>query len=305
MTEQNAMLAVEETANEAMSWLASNHELMIQYGVNIITAIMIMLVGNWVVKKVAGSVAVVLKKRELDQSVVDFIENLVRYVMFTIVLIAALGRVGVETASIVAVIGAAGLAIGLALQGSLSNFAAGVLIVTFRPFKSGDHVEVGGVSGSVASIQIFSTILTTPDNKMVVVPNGTVISSPITNYSRHDTRRIDFVIGVSYKADLKKTKEVLTRVVKADPRVLQDPEPTIGVHALMDSSVNFVVRPWVNTSDYWATYFDLMQAIKEGLDEAGIEIPFPQMDVHYHAAAAEVKAKANANAEKQPVAEAV
>ncbi|WP_325891673.1 small-conductance mechanosensitive channel MscS [Grimontia sp. NTOU-MAR1] len=286
MTEQNAVESVEQTATEAMNWLASNQELMIQYAVNVVTALLILFIGNWVVKKVAGSVAAVLKKRDLDQTVVDFIENMVRYVMFAIVLIAALGRVGVETASIVAVIGAAGLAIGLALQGSLSNFAAGVLIVTFRPFKSGDYVEVGGVAGSVASIQIFSTVLTTPDNKMVVVPNGTVISSPITNYSRHATRRIDFIIGVSYKADLQKTKEVLTRIVKADERVLQDPEPTIGVHALMDSSVNFVVRPWVKTEDYWSTYFDLMQAIKEGLDKEGIEIPFPQMDVHYHSAVA-------------------
>ncbi|MEZ8144398.1 mechanosensitive ion channel protein [Enterovibrio norvegicus FF-33] len=299
MTEQNAVLVVEQTAHEAMSWLASNQELMIQYAMNVLTALTILLIGNWIVKKVAGSVAVVLKKRELDQTVVDFIENMVRYVMFAIVLIAALGRLGVQTASIVAVIGAAGLAIGLALQGSLSNFAAGVLIVTFRPFKSGDYVEVGGVAGSVASIQIFSTVLTTPDNKMVVVPNGTVISSPITNYSRHETRRIDFIIGVSYKADLQKTKEVLTRIVNADERVLQDPEPTIGVHALADSSVNFVVRPWVNTADYWATYFDLMQAIKEGLDKEGIEIPFPQMDVHYHAAIVNAKAKEKS----KPVAE--
>ncbi|MDD1782902.1 small-conductance mechanosensitive channel MscS [Enterovibrio sp. ZSDZ35] len=287
MTEQNAAHAVEKTATEAMHWLASNQELMIQYAMNILTAVLILLVGHWIVKKVAGSVGTVLKKRNLDQTVVDFIENMARYVMFTIVLIAALGRLGVETASIVAVIGAAGLAIGLALQGSLSNFAAGVLIVTFRPFKSGDYVEVSGVAGSVASIQIFSTVLTTPDNKMVVVPNGTVISSPITNYSRHETRRIDFVIGVSYKADLQKTKEVLTRVVMADERVLKDPEPTVGVHALMDSSVNFVVRPWVKTADYWGAYFDLMQAIKEELDKEGIEIPFPQMDVHYHAAAKE------------------
>ncbi|MBV7297812.1 small-conductance mechanosensitive channel MscS [Enterovibrio paralichthyis] len=289
MIEQNAVeavAAVESTASKAMTWLSSNQELMIQYSVNIVTALVILLVGNWLVKKVAGSVAVVLKKRNLDQTVVDFIENMVRYVMFAIVLIAALGRVGVETASIVAVIGAAGLAIGLALQGSLSNFAAGVLIVTFRPFKSGDYVEVAGVAGLVESIQIFSTVLKTTDNKMVVVPNGTVISSPITNFSRHDTRRIDFVIGVSYKSDLQKTKEVLTRIVKADARVLPDPEPTVGVLALADSSVNFVVRPWVKTEDYWPAYFDLMQAIKEGLDQEGIEIPFPQMDVHYHSAVA-------------------
>lgn len=286
MIEQNPVESVEQTATQVISWLESHQELLIQYSVNILTALLILFIGNWLVKKVAGSLKVVLKKRNLDQAVIDFIENLVRYVMFAVVLMAALGRVGVETASIVAVIGAAGLAIGLALQGSLSNFAAGVLIVTFRPFKSGDYVEVGGVAGLVESIQIFSTVLKTTDNKMVVVPNGTVISSPITNYSRHATRRIDFIIGVSYKADLKKTKEVLTRIVKADPRVLPEPEPTVGVSALMDSSVNFVVRPWVKTEDYWPAYFDLLQAIKEGLDNEGIEIPFPQMDVHYYAATA-------------------
>jgi small conductance mechanosensitive channel len=181
---------------------------------------------------------------------------------------------------VVAVIGAAGLAIGLALQGSLSNFAAGVLIVGFRPFKSGDYVEIGGVAGSVDAIQIFQTILTTPDNKMVVVPNASVIGSPITNYSRHATRRIDHVIGVSYGADLKKTQEVIRKTLEADERILKDPGITVGVVALADSSVNFVVRPWVRTEQYWDVYFDTLQAIKEALDAEGIEIPFPQMDVH-------------------------
>ncbi|MGF1726959.1 small-conductance mechanosensitive channel MscS [Photobacterium nomapromontoriensis] len=264
----------------AGNWLADNHDLLIQYGVNIISALLILFIGNIVTKGIANGVAKMLRKKDMDGAVVEFLYSLVRYLLFVIVLIAALGRVGVQTASVVAVIGAAGLAIGLALQGSLSNFAAGVLIVAFRPFKSGDFVEIGGVSGSVEAIQVFSTILNTPDNKMVVVPNASVIGGPITNYSRHKTRRIDFVIGVSYKADLKKTKAVLERVVAADPRVLKDPEPTVGVVALADSSVNFVVRPWVNTEDYWGAYFDLLQAIKEALDEEGIEIPFPQMDVH-------------------------
>jgi len=186
----------------------------------------------------------------------------------------------VQTASVVAVIGAAGLAVGLALQGSLSNFAAGVLIVAFRPFKSGDYVEVAGVAGSVDSIQIFQTILKTPDNKMIVLPNSAVIGGAITNYSRYDTRRVDFLIGVSYNADLKKTKQVLREVVESDPRVLKDPAVNVSVHALADSSVNLVVRPWVNSADYWAVYWDLTQAMKEALDDNGIEIPFPQMDVH-------------------------
>ncbi|EJN6829211.1 mechanosensitive ion channel protein [Vibrio cidicii] len=265
---------------QAETWLTNNSDLFIQYGVNIISAIIILFIGNMIVKAVANSVAKVLESKQMDKAVVQFIHGLVRYLLFVIVLIAALGRLGVQTASVVAVIGAAGLAIGLALQGSLSNFAAGVLIVAFRPFKSGDYVEVGGVAGSVEAIQIFQTVLKTPDNKMVVVPNSSVIGGPITNYSRHETRRVDMVIGVSYKSDLKKTKQVLRETLEKDPRILKDPDITIGVHTLADSSVNFVVRPWVKTSDYWPVYFDNMQAIKEALDANGIEIPFPQMDVH-------------------------
>ncbi|MBW3694070.1 small-conductance mechanosensitive channel MscS [Vibrio sp. T187] len=269
-----------DSLSHAEQWLANNSDLLVQYGVNIISAIIILFIGNIVVKAVANSVSKVLEKKKMDKAVIEFIHGLVRYLLFVIVLIAALGRIGVQTASVVAVIGAAGLAVGLALQGSLSNFAAGVLIVAFRPFKSGDYVEIGGVAGSVESIQIFQTILTTPDNKMVVVPNGSVIGSPITNYSRHATRRIDHVIGVSYGADLKKTKEVIAKVLESDERILKEPGIQIGVVALADSSVNFVVRPWVKTADYWDVYFDSLQGIKEALDAEGIEIPFPQMDVH-------------------------
>ncbi len=266
--------------HKVSDWLNSNSDLLIQYGVNIVSAILILIIGNMIVKGVAGSVAKVLQKKQMDKAVIEFIHGLVRYVLFVIVLIAALGRVGVETASVVAVIGAAGLAVGLALQGSLSNFAAGVLIVGFRPFKSGDYVEVSGVAGSVESIQIFQTILRTPDNKMVAVPNGAIIGGAITNYSRHATRRVDLVIGVSYNSDLKKTKQVIREALEKDSRILKDPDMTIGVTALADSSVNFVVRPWCKTEDYWNVYFDSMQSIKEALDENGIEIPFPQMDVH-------------------------
>ncbi|ENM5833371.1 small-conductance mechanosensitive channel MscS [Vibrio metoecus] len=269
-----------ESFNQVNTWLTNNSDLLVQYGVNVISAILILFIGNLVVKAVAGSVANVLKKKEMDKAVVEFIHGLVRYTLFIIVLIAALSRIGVQTASVVAVIGAAGLAVGLALQGSLSNFAAGVLIVAFRPFKSGDYVEIGGVAGSVDSIQIFQTVLKSPDNKMVVVPNSAVIGSAITNYSRHETRRVDMVIGVSYKSDLQKTKRILRETLEKDPRILKDPDIRIGVLALADSSINFVVRPWCKTADYWDVYFDSMQAIKEALDANGIEIPFPQMDVH-------------------------
>ena len=266
--------------SKAETWLNNNSDLLIQYGVNIISALLILFIGNIIVKAVANSVSKVLEKKKMDKAVVEFVNGLVRYLLFVIVLIAALGRVGVQTASVVAVIGAAGLAVGLALQGSLSNFAAGVLIVAFRPFKSGDYVEIGGVAGSVEAIQIFQTVLKTPDNKMVVVPNSSVIGGAITNYSRHATRRVDLVIGVSYSADLKQTKQVIRDVLEKDERILKDPAIQIGVLALADSSVNFVVRPWCKTADYWDVYFDSTQAIKEALDEAGIEIPFPQMDVH-------------------------
>lgn len=269
-----------DSISSVNTWLTDNSDILIQYGVNIISAVLILFIGNMIVKAIANSVAKLLAKRDMDPAVVEFIHGLVRYLLFVIVLIAALGRLGVQTASVVAVIGAAGLAVGLALQGSLSNFAAGILIVSFRPFKSGDFVEVSGVAGVVEAIQIFQTVLKTGDNKMVVVPNGSIIGGAITNYSRHDTRRIDFTIGVSYDADLKLTKEVLQKVVEADSRVLLDKGITIGVVALADSSVNFVVRPWVKTADYWGVYFDLMQAIKEALDENNIGIPYPQMDVH-------------------------
>lgn len=266
--------------NQVNAWLVNNSELLFQYGVNIISAILILFIGNIVVKMIAGSVSKVLKKKEMDKAVIDFIHALVRYTLFIVVLIAALGRVGVQTASVVAIIGAAGLAVGLALQGSLSNFAAGVLIVAFRPFKSGDYVEMAGTAGSVDSIQVFQTILKTPDNKMVVLPNSAVIGGAIINYSRHDTRRIDLLIRVSYKADLNKTKQVLREVVERDTRVLKEPGVTVEVHQLADSSINFVVRPWVKSTDYWPVYWELLHKIKEGLDENGIEIPFPQMDVH-------------------------
>ncbi len=278
--ETTTALNLADSVEHANSWLAAHSDLLVQYSINVIGAILILVIGNMMAKSFARGVGKLLTKRKVDKAVIEFISAIIRYLLFVIFLIAALGRIGVQTASVVAVIGAAGLAVGLALQGSLSNFAAGVLIVSFRPFKSGDYVEVNGVAGIVESIQIFQTVLTTPDNKMVVVPNSGVIGGPITNYSRHEARRVDHVIGVSYGADLKKTREVIEKVLQADERVLKTPAIQIGVTELADSSVNFVVRPWCRTEDYWNVYFDTLEAIKEGLDEAGIEIPFPQMDVH-------------------------
>jgi small conductance mechanosensitive channel len=207
---------------------------------------------------------------------------LASWALIIFVVIAALGQLGIQTASFVAIVGAAGLAIGLALQGSLANFAAGVLILIFRPFKVGDFVEVAGVSGAVQNIQIFTTELHTPDNKKVIVPNGGVISGNITNYSANNTRRVDLVFGIGYSEDIDVAKTLLQTVLAAEPKVLQDPAPTIGVVELADSSVNLVCRPWVNTADYWDVYFNVTEAVKKALDAGGISIPFPQRDLHLH-----------------------
>ncbi|WP_017025144.1 mechanosensitive ion channel domain-containing protein [Vibrio rumoiensis] len=271
---------VETTHPVVTNWLTDNSDLLIQYSVNIISAILILFVGSFIVKLVSKGVVNLLESKRVDASMVQFIGSLVRYALLVMVVIAALGSLGVEMASMIAVLASASLAIGLALKGSLSNFASGVLIVIFRPFKTKDHIEVSGVAGSVQAIDIFHTILTTGDNKMVAVPNSKIMSGPIVNFSRHEARRINFEIGVSYQSDLKKTKEVIARVLKSEERILALPAPTIGVLALADSSVNIAVRPWVKTADYWKVYYDTLQAIKEELDREGIQIPYPQMSVH-------------------------
>ena len=223
-----------------------------------------------------------LTKKQVDKAVVGFSGSIIQVLVMLAVLIAALSQLGIDTTSLVAVIGAAGLAIGLALQGSLSNFASGVLIVVLRPFKSGDFVEAGGCMGSVEEIQLFSTTFKTPDNKIVIVPNSAITGGAITNYSAQNTRRVDLVIGVGYDADIKQVKTLLQALLEDDERILKTPEYTVAVSELADSSVNFVVRPWVRSSDYWTVYFELLESIKMTLDEHNINIPYPQMDVHLH-----------------------
>ena len=264
----------------SMDWVVNNQGLIINYGMNILSAIVTLFIGMMVARLISGGVGKLLLKRKLDSTISDFVSHMVQYIIVAFVVIAALSRIGVETTSFVAIIGAAGLAIGLALQGSLSNFASGVLIIALRPFKAGEYIDAAGISGVVESVQVFSTTLTTVDNKFVVVPNSAILAGNIINYSRKETRRIDLVIGVSYNADLAKTKAVLEAVVKANKGVLASPAPQIAVAELADSSVNLVVRPWVRGDNYWPIRFELMEAIKIGLDEAGIDIPFPQMDVH-------------------------
>ena len=257
-------------------------ELAMLYGVQVILALTIFIVGKWVAKKIANIVQRVLAKNNVDPAIQHFVGSLVSWVLIIFVVIASLGQLGIQTASFVAIVGAAGLAVGLALQGSLANFAAGVLILIFRPFKVGDFIEVAGVSGVVQKIQIFTTELHSPDNKKIIVPNGGVISGNITNYSANDTRRVDLVFGVGYGDDINAAKAVLQSVVAAEPKVLQDPAPTIAVVELADSSVNLVCRPWVNTADYWDVYFNITEAAKKALDAEGISIPFPQRDLHLH-----------------------
>lgn len=262
------------------NWFTNNQDLLINFGIQFLVALVILFVGKWVARLITGGVRSLLKHKKVDDAVSSFICSLTYGLLVMIAFIAAISHLGFNTSSLVAIVGAAGLAIGLALQGSLSNFASGILLITFKPFRAGDFVEVAGTSGVVEEVQIFSTQLKTPDNKTVIVPNGSITSGTITNYSTKKKRRIDLVIGVGYSADLKQTKEILTNVVKAHELVLKDEDVTIGVSELADSSVNFVVRPWVKTENYWPVYFDLLESIKIALDDADIEIPFPQLSVH-------------------------
>lgn len=269
-----------DVVENSVQWVTNNQGLLIEYTINIAAAILTLVIGLYVARLISTAFSKIMSKRELDSTIVDFVAHMIRYIIIAFVVIAALSRIGVQTTSFIALLGAAGLAVGLALQGSLSNFASGVLIIALRPFKAGEYIEAAGTAGSVDSVQIFATTLTTPDNKVVVVPNSAILGDNIVNYSRMPTRRIDLVVGVSYAADLAKTKAVLEGVLKANSGVLETPEPQVAVAELADSSVNLVVRPWVNSGDYWGVRFELMEAIKNELDNAGIEIPFPQMDVH-------------------------
>ena len=265
-----------------VNWINENSDVLVHYGIQIILAVIILLIGVKVAKFCSDLTEKAFAKRNIDKAVGGFVANIIYALVFAATILMALSQVGIQTTSFVAILGAAGLAVGLALQGSLSNFASGVLIIMLRPFKSGDFIEAGGKSGSVEKIEIFSTELRTPDNKVVIVPNSSIMSGAITNFSRESTRRIDLVIGVGYDADLRKTKEVLQSVLDAETRLLKDPAYTVAVSELADSSVNFIVRPWVNSGDYWPTYWALLENIKIALDDADITIPFPQMDVHLH-----------------------
>ncbi len=252
----------------------------IPWAINIALALVIFIIGRLLVKLITHIAAKMMSRSKMDDMLIKFVSSILSTVLILFVIIAAVDRLGVNTTSLVALLGAAGLAIGLALQGSLQNFAAGVMLIVFRPFKAGDFIEAAGISGMVETINIFSSTLRTGDNREIIVPNGEIYSGVITNYSARSTRRIDMVIGIGYDSDIKLARNTLQALVEADERILDEPATLIAVSELADSSVNFVLRPWVKSSDYWAVKFDLNEKIKNTFDEKGISIPYPQMDIH-------------------------
>ena len=256
----------------------------IPYGLNLIFAVMIFIIGKIIVKALIKLTRSLMGKAKVDQILVDFVTGIISSLLMLFVIIAAVGQLGVDTTSLVALIGAAGLAIGLSLQSSLQNFASGVMLIVFRPFTSGDFVEVAGIAGVVEKITIFSTQLRTGDNKEMIVPNGKIYGDVITNYSAKPTRRVDMVFGIGYDDDIKKAKTLFNQVLNEDERVLSEPAPVVAVSELADSSVNFVVRPWVNAADYWNVYFDTHEKVKILFDQENISIPYPQMDIHLNKA---------------------
>lgn len=273
--------------------LLKAQELLMVYGLKILAALVIFFLGRLVAGVLRGVLKKMLDKGKVEPTLTSFVCSVSYVGMLAFVIIASLGQLGVQTASFVAVLGAAGLAVGLALQGSLSNFASGVLLVIFTPFKVGDYVEAGGTSGTVEEISIFSTVIKSPDNKRIIVPNASVTGDNIINHTANDQRRVDLVVGVGYGDDIDTVRAALKEILASEPRILSEPVPTIGIMELGESSVNFVVRPWVKTADYWSVYFDLHEAIKKSFDAKGISFPFPQRDLHLTMEGSEVLKKAS------------
>ena len=257
-------------------------ELLSSFGLSLFIALTILIVGRQVIKIVIKVISSALERSNTEDTVRIFVTNLLNTLLMIVVFIAAINQLGIQTTSIIAVLGAAGLAIGLALQGSLSNFAAGILIVIYRPYKVGDYIQADNHLGTVDDIQIFSTVLKTPDNKLVIVPNGSIMNGSIVNFSNQDKRRVDIIASCSYEDDIDKVKSVLADILSQDDRILSEPEPRIAVSELADSSVNLIVRPWVKNSDYINVYYSLLEEIKKRFDQEGISIPYPQSDVHIH-----------------------
>ena len=258
-----------------------------EYGMNILGSILIVVIGMFFSKKVKNITQRFLKKSNVDKSLISFVSQLVYVLCVVFVSVSALNNLGMSTTSFVAVLGASGFAVGLAFQGTLSNFASGILILIFKPFRTGDYIQGASTEGSVEEIQIFNTILKTPDNKTIIVPNAKLTSDNITNFTLQDKRRIDFIFGISYDSDIRTAKNIIKKVFDEDDKILKDPEPIIGVQELADSSINIAARPWVKTSDYWDEYYALMEKIKYEFDKHGIEIPYPQSVVYHKQVKAE------------------
>jgi small conductance mechanosensitive channel len=272
---------MEKNMQQFLDFLEQNQQLILSYSVKVLVALVILYLGRWLSKSLTRMLEKALIHRKVDRAVVSFLSGIIQAAIMVATILIALSQVGIQTASFIAILGAAGLAIALALQGSLSNFASGVLIILFRPFRAGDFVDAAGVSGVVEKIEIFQTVLKSPDNKRIIVPNSQITGSAIVNYSAEKTRRVDLTVGISYDSDLKKAKELLEQILKADSRILAEPTAVIAVGALADSSVNILVRPWVNAADYWPVYWDTLEKIKLSFDQHQIVIPFPQMDLHF------------------------
>lgn len=272
---------MEEISTEQMAgYVDTAVDMTLRYGPQLILAILVLIIGLWIINRVVRLMGKGMERSHVEPTLAKFLSSLSSIGLKALLLISVASMVGIETTSFIAVLGAAGLAVGLALQGSLANFAGGVLVLMFRPYKVGDFIEAQGVAGSVAEIQIFNTIIKTADNKVIIVPNGAVSNGIITNYSAETTRRVDFVFGIGYGDDIQKAKDTLARLIAADDRAMKDPDPVIVVSELADSSVNITVRIWVNAADYWGLYFDLTEKVKLTFDQEGISFPFPQRDVH-------------------------
>jgi small conductance mechanosensitive channel len=279
---QNAMDHVQQMLTTAPEWMLTAQEVLTKFGFKIVAAILIFVIGRWLARLLQGWLEKGMLKAHVDPVLVTFTTNLTYAALLIFVVLASLGQLGVQTTSFIAVLGAAGLAVGLALQGSLSNFAAGVLMMIFRPFKLGDYIEGGGVCGMVKAIHIFTTTLTTPDNKRVIVPNSKIMGDNITNYSAEGTRRLDLTASISYGDSIDTAKAALMDLLTKDPRVLKEPAPFVGVSSMAESSIDLAVRPWIKVEDYWAVFFALNEEIKKRIEAEGLTIPFPQRDVHLY-----------------------
>ncbi len=255
-------------------------ELAVQYGLKMLGAILVLLLGLWIIRIISKGTGRFLNKRNIDDSLKPFLRTMLSIILKVLLVVSVLGMIGIEMTSFIAILGAAGLAIGLALSGTLQNFAGGVLILILKPFKSGDYIDAAGHSGSVHEIQIFNTILKTPDNKTIIIPNGSLVNASIVNYSAQETRRVDWTFGIAYGDSVEDAQRILNRLISEDDRILKDPAPFMALSELADSSVNIVVRVWAKTSDYWGIFFDMNQKVYNAFNSEGINIPFPQIDVH-------------------------